>query len=63
MLQIEISVKQDLKESEITVSECDNEGRNEKELGYIRFNRTIKPSERVIIGKFAELFAYIYNAE
>lgn len=62
-LKIEISVNEELKESEITVIEGDSEKHKEKELGYIRFNRIIKPSESVIVGKFAELFANIYNAE
>lgn len=62
-LQVKIGVDSEINESEITITEIDNEKRKEKELGYIRFNRIIKPCESVIIGKFAELFARIYNAE
>ena len=62
-LQVKICVDSEIDESEITVTEIDNAKRKEKELGYIRFNRIIRPSESVIIGKFAELFALIYNAE
>ncbi len=62
-LQVKICVDSEIDESEITVTEIDNAKRKEKELGYIRFNRIIRPGESVIIGKFAELFALIYNEE
>lgn len=62
-LQIKISVDSEINESEITVTEIDNEKRKEKELGYIRFNRVIKPCESVIVGKLGVLFASIYNHE
>lgn len=62
-LQIRTVVNTEIEKSEITVTEIDDAKRIENELGYIRFNRIIKPSESVIICKFAELFAKIYNAE
>lgn len=62
-LQVKICVDSEIDESEITVTEIDNAKRKEKELGYIRFNRIVRPNESAIIGKFAELFALIYNAE